>query len=153
MSEGTGLGKFQKLDPRVKAAWLKALRSGEYKQTTQVLHDDDSFCCLGVLSDLYTEEHPDVQWKLVDMGRMEILNFIAQLPYEVMSWACADQIPIMELRALGGSFKVPADVARRHTPALAYWNYPQRGPSVSLDMLNDNGATFEEIANIIEEAL
>ena len=29
--------------------WVKALRSGEYKQTTETLQDDGGYCCLGVL--------------------------------------------------------------------------------------------------------
>lgn len=34
-----------------KTKWLKALRSGNFKQTKEVLHSvaQDSFCCLGVL--------------------------------------------------------------------------------------------------------
>jgi len=32
--------------------WLEALRSGRYKQGTQVLKHNDEFCCLGVLQDL-----------------------------------------------------------------------------------------------------
>lgn len=38
----------------VKAAWVKALRSGEYKQGKDVLRNpkDDTYCCLGVLCEL-----------------------------------------------------------------------------------------------------
>ena len=32
--------------------WVKALRSGKYKQGTGVLREGDRFCCLGVLCDL-----------------------------------------------------------------------------------------------------
>jgi hypothetical protein len=32
--------------------WLKALRSGEYRQTKEVLKSDEGFCCLGVLCDV-----------------------------------------------------------------------------------------------------
>ena len=37
--------------------WVKALRSGEYKQGEKLLHneDDNTFCCLGVLNDLFPE--------------------------------------------------------------------------------------------------
>lgn len=34
--------------------WIKALRSGEYKQTMGALRQEDKFCCLGVLCDLGT---------------------------------------------------------------------------------------------------
>lgn len=37
----------------LKAKWIEALRSGEYKQGYGALRDDDdTFCCLGVLCDV-----------------------------------------------------------------------------------------------------
>lgn len=36
----------------LKAKWIKALRSGEFKQTTGHLKDTHGFCCLGVLRTL-----------------------------------------------------------------------------------------------------
>ena len=33
-------------------AWVKALRSGDYKQARGVLKTRDGFCCLGVLCDI-----------------------------------------------------------------------------------------------------
>ena len=46
---------------RVLTKWLKALRSGKYKQGRGALCQIDkkgteSFCCLGVLCDLYNKE-------------------------------------------------------------------------------------------------
>jgi hypothetical protein len=35
---------------------LKALRSGEYKQTKAALQDEDGYCCLGVMCDVYRKE-------------------------------------------------------------------------------------------------
>lgn len=37
------------MDKKVKVKWLKALRSGRYKQTRQKLYDGKGYCCLGVL--------------------------------------------------------------------------------------------------------
>jgi hypothetical protein len=37
------------MDKDIKEKWVKALRSGEYKQTRHVLRDDDGHCGLGVL--------------------------------------------------------------------------------------------------------
>jgi hypothetical protein len=39
------------MDAQLKAKWVEALRSGEYKQAKGKLHDtkNDAFCCLGVL--------------------------------------------------------------------------------------------------------
>ena len=36
--------------------WIKALRSGFYKQTTCYLQVNDSYCCLGVACDVYEKE-------------------------------------------------------------------------------------------------
>lgn len=38
-----------RMNPTVKALWVSALRSGEYKQTTGCLEDANGNCCLGVL--------------------------------------------------------------------------------------------------------
>lgn len=40
------------MNKEIKEQWLKALRSGEYKQTTHTLRDEDGYCCLGVLCDI-----------------------------------------------------------------------------------------------------
>ena len=37
--------------------WIKALRSGEFKQTKGILHDIDGFCCLGVACKVLIPEH------------------------------------------------------------------------------------------------
>mgnify|MGYP000560213115 CR=1 FL=1 len=48
----------KKMNPTLKAKWLKALRSGEYKQGREVMRqtildgDECVFCCLGVLADI-----------------------------------------------------------------------------------------------------
>lgn len=41
-----------KMNPKLKAKWIEALRSGKYKQTTKVLKDKKGYCCLGVLREL-----------------------------------------------------------------------------------------------------
>ena len=44
---------YQKMEPKAKAAWLMALRSGAYKQGQGYLRSkSNKFCCLGVLCDL-----------------------------------------------------------------------------------------------------
>lgn len=37
------------MDAKLKADWVNALRSGEYKQTRETLYDGAGYCCLGVL--------------------------------------------------------------------------------------------------------
>lgn len=47
-------------------AWVKALRSGEYMQTSGTLQKagdkSDSFCCLGVAFDMLAIKDPDKYW-------------------------------------------------------------------------------------------
>lgn len=38
------------MDQQIKAAWLKALRSGKYKQGSEYLFNNGEYCCLGVLA-------------------------------------------------------------------------------------------------------
>lgn len=49
------------MDKKIKAIWLKALRSGKYRRTTGTLRTvskagTERFCCLGVLADVASPE-------------------------------------------------------------------------------------------------
>lgn len=45
------------MDKKLKAKWLKALRSGKYKQGKGVLRTaDNRFCCMGVLVDVMSKK-------------------------------------------------------------------------------------------------
>lgn len=71
------------MDPNVKTLWLKALRSGNYKQGYMKLRSGDRFCCLGVLRhelnirefDLVYFVHPDIQVRLVGMNDVDKWSF------------------------------------------------------------------------------
>ena len=39
------------MTPKLFDRWIAALKSGKYKQTVNVLRDENGFCCLGVLAD------------------------------------------------------------------------------------------------------
>lgn len=41
-----------KMNPKTKAKWVKALRSGKYKQCTGYMETDKGYCCLGVLREV-----------------------------------------------------------------------------------------------------
>lgn len=45
------------MKPEWKRKWVKALRSGEYKQGHWQLKNRDEYCCLGVLCDIYQAGH------------------------------------------------------------------------------------------------
>ena len=75
------------LAPELKAAWVKALRSGEFKQARNVLHDEvnGAYCCLGVLSKCrgqmdaglcYPEEMgEELQMRFIGMNDIELMSF------------------------------------------------------------------------------
>ena|SRR6188768_1756975 len=119
------MNKQLRMDPEVKARWVKALRSGEYVQVQDRLRKGSKHCCLGVLCDLYTKESGK-RWGFSGMKWRDIFDF-ADLPGpEVCIWAgLPDENPVVRIgkakRALSGH--------------------------------NDNGAPFAEIADAIEEQL
>lgn len=68
------------MNPDIKKRWITALRSGEYKQGKNTLRPtEDTYCCLGVLCDLYILEHSREDW--------EGLESQAVLPHAVVKWA------------------------------------------------------------------
>ena len=121
----------------IKRKWLDALRSGDYEQGQNYLRYRDSYCCLGVLCDLYNDEawgfrtedghtHSDDNVYL-HSGEATVL------PKEVQEWAgLKDPNPavVMEDKA---------------TSKRAYFD--------SIGQLNDGGVGFDKIADIIEEQL
>lgn len=47
------------MDAEIKAKWIAALRSGEYRQGRETMRQGDRYCCLGVLCDV-----DGAQWEL-----------------------------------------------------------------------------------------
>lgn len=132
------MAKILKMNPEVKKKWLKALRSGEYKQTVGVLHKKGGgFCCLGVLTDLYLKEKgiedgwvgedrgDECQVKLTKSGEHDFENL---LPSKVASWAGLK----------GQDNPVCGDFS------LAEWNDGEGGATRK---------TFKKIADLIEKHL
>lgn len=86
----------------IKAWWVEALLNDEYKQgfrRLRVNHNDgpDSFCCLGVLCDLYAKEM-GAEWTVKDglPSSSYFLGVSAVLPDVVRDWAgLSDNNPIV----------------------------------------------------------
>ena len=116
------------MNPKVKAKWLEALRSGYYEQGKGRLRTETGFCCLGVLCDLYAEEHKDVHWNASYVeGDYTFLGREGTLPQKVADWA---------------GLKGPI-------PIVSCDNEPSE-----LAELNDSlELSFDEIADVIEEQL
>ena len=143
----------------IKAEWIKRLRSGEYKQCSGALtrvrkSDGDTrhYCCLGVLTVMAKERGVVREFRYSDDTDVSEITYYVEdeehgaplrdadgnlisehamgieqggLPYAVQEWAGID--------SRLGDFKLPTD------------------RNASLAALNDGGASFPEIANIIEE--
>lgn len=73
------------MKPKIKALWVKALRSGDYQQTRGRLREGSSFCCLGVLCNLHAMAHPAVAADQI--SRTEYMGHEGTLPPDVVTWA------------------------------------------------------------------
>ena len=107
------------MNPEVKAEWVKALRSGEYKQTKHVLHRvGGGYCCLGVLCELAVKAGAIPAAKRNDADPAWYYDGAGSCPSDkVDEWAgCANYAEadvlsdLMELNDNGTSFKAIADV-------------------------------------------
>ncbi len=70
------------MNNEVQSKWIKALRSDKYKQGTDQLKTDSTFCCLGVLCDIYLKEHGK-EWG----NKSRIYPELSILPMDVQRWA------------------------------------------------------------------
>lgn len=124
------------MNTEIKAAWVKALRSGDYEQGQHYLSYTDwggqrRMCCLGVLCDLAVQQGvippPRVDHHGRDLYGVRYGSNIS-LPPEVMAWAGVEST----------EGDLPTTL---HNSAGA----------TCLSGLNDTGSTFDEIADVIEE--
>jgi len=67
MSKRIEKGQME-LNPIAKE-WVAALRSGEYKQIRGTLHNNDGYCCLGVLCDLAVKHGVEINVSVEKDGR------------------------------------------------------------------------------------
>jgi hypothetical protein len=112
------------MNPQIKQKWVDALRSGKYQQTQNRLHDENGFCCLGVLCDLYRKEN-QLEWEpSIYTNAYMFQNMVAALPLSVIEWSGVEGYNPLVNDEIG-----------------------------TLSGLNDNGSAFIEIADLIEEHL
>lgn len=118
------------MDKELKDKWVAALRSGEYKQGRRKLFYGIGYCCLGVL-------------QMVADGKVEMeekANIACPLPSK--SWLDSHKVVFAQVTDEGNTITWFC-----HSPTLLpSSNFPKNA-----DALNDSGATFSEIADLIEE--
>lgn len=138
----------------IQQAWLDALKSGEYAQTTAVLHrtsetygDNVGFCCLGVACDVMAktgvlefERHIDEKegWETF---RTVGTGFTDDTNHELMPTGAWE---VLGLRDAAG--KAHCDILSDEDAEeyAIQWGYE------SLTDANDRGAPFEDIAAMLE---
>ena len=127
----------------IKQLWVDALRSGDYEQGKNKLSvwnqdGDEIFCCLGVLCDIAIKSGLDIP--------------VTDYCYEESDWL--DGAP----EELAGCY-IYDDTTELLPDAVMKWagiDTPEvrvPGTGTSLSHLNDNGASFEAIASVIERYL
>lgn len=125
------------VNPEVAQKWADALRSGEYPQSSGVLHNNFGFCCLGVLCDVAVKNGvipaPRIDSDVISARRFYgAEEASAFLPTEVQDWLGTD----------GRDVDAPQSVVN----ALNLYNF--RSSFVALNDTHD--ATFDHIADCIE---
>ena len=131
-----------------KRDWVKALRSGEYKQGKSVLcqpefnpEDGDSFCCLGVAANLLIENGHRLKWeKALGLGRYNLIGKPDE-GGQASALTVEPRIPkwlkkklFEEVKTKGGD----KDTFEDTFEARLMW-------------LNDTGKSFKRIATFIEK--
>lgn len=127
-----------KMNPEVKQKWIGALRSGKYEQGSEKLRSVSGYCCLGVLCDLYAQEH-NTEWEFrgneeTNLQPQDYWYFDKEsefLPESVMNWAKLFRNPMLRVEDNDEMFEVNEEVST----------------------LNDEGYSFSTIADLIEAQL
>lgn len=123
--------KYPKMYQPFKEAWIKALRSGKYKQGKGALREGNLFCCLGVACEI---------------AQLPRANFLCSTTYY-----CSDVVAKKMIR-----------ISAEFAPEYSAGNLPRsfaKDIGISskaegkLMNMNDNGKSFKEIADWIEENL
>lgn len=104
--------------------WVEALKSKIFKQGNGVLCHDDSYCCLGVLS--------EIQGRLTDKGGDDVDSISAC--FLTSTNPCFSQLSI------SGTFPAGCAVSMKDY----FFGITH------LSALNDAGASFEDIAEVIQ---
>lgn len=148
------------MDSIIKSKWLKALRSGKYTKTTGILREVDEegsgdyhFCCLGVLCDITGKG----SWRQINTYEADNDSSSLWLPTPVMQHVglenCDPCVRITEaekekfLTYRTEKFADPVGSLAEHEQEELKQN------KIKLSILNDNGFSFAEIADMIERSL
>jgi hypothetical protein len=122
------------MDPKIKAKWIEALRSGEYKQAIKGLrveiHGEErpfNYCCLGVLCDVLGTDWTDSGGALYGVP----VRSNAQLDLREKTW-------------------IGDDYLSQNMLGIVRLSQDEQG---ELAKMNDRGISFADIADYIDKNL
>lgn len=118
------------MDLDIARQWTAALRSGEYQQGVGKLNQNGKFCCLGVLCELY----PDGDL-VKTYGGVSKEGFNGIVTYDGVS-----SLPPARVRNWAGLDTEYGDLPLED----------KNGGVAYLTKLNDDGMTFDQIADLID---
>lgn len=125
------------MNPDTKKVWVEGLRSGDYAQTNGYLHVKEDleftpagFCCLGVLSELAVENN---------VG-------------SVVSEPSRADSNIIKYKSTSEGYRYDSSTAFLIDEVAEWAEFPD-GVVSDLMSINDNGGSFELIADLVEEYL
>ena len=126
------------------AAWPDVLRSGEYQQTTGFMKDDVGYCCIGVLNEMvfnarFWKLNPDSIFYIDEEGqaaqlfrtKAEKVGLHKEITQDEIDYL-VDYFEDVELEEQLSDLR------------------PGSWRQATLTTLNDRGATFEQIADVVE---
>ncbi len=122
------------MNKNIKKLWIKALRSGEFKQGVGFLEKDGKYCALGILSLLALVEGICTYKEERGVGGFDNKRF--NLSFNVMKWAGIAQ-----------------DDERFLDPEEHKVLLTVRNTKTSILELNDSGKSLKEIAMFVEKYL
>jgi hypothetical protein len=138
--------------------WLAALRSGEYQQGKGQLNCDNTYCCLGVACDIAVKEGMG-RWQkgssdyinhyVDDLMNSEHFEFTDRSNSGVLTHGLAEFLAMNET----GEFEIQrVDEPRFEGGVWGDEIVAGEGRNLEhwLTTLNDDGLTFDQIADIIE---
>jgi len=128
------------MDVQLKAKWIAALRSGEFKQAQGELHDarNDSYCCLGVLCKVVGAEWTSFEKEVLGENRSYFVT--------------REHVPVKDGELLGDT-----DGEELEAAACEKFGIPDQTIFIHMNdgntKLDIKPHSFAEIANYIEKFL
>jgi len=129
------------MNKRIKKLWVDTLRSDTIKQATGYLcvleKDSYSFCCLGVLCEIYQSEQKSKRKEQLEINEIKFTKSSTRTIFSYNEEECLLPIVVGEWAGIS----LNPIVSNRY------------GKVDSLATLNDKLVSFKEIADLIEEQL